>query len=176
MARSFKGTVKFSFDGILTNDSSTASDQHIINATNSFSNGTGANQAQRMWYDEGRALTASQAEDLDMFDLAAFDIGGGAGLDSLGQAHAITGVKMIYVKNLATSAGSLVVGNKNATTAWNAPFNASDTGAITLAPGAWFCITDPTALGFDVTDTDNHLLTFTDAGSTCSYDVAFIGI
>lgn len=175
MARALSGTVKVSMNFELQNGTSGATDTMAINNTNSFANGTGANQAQRA-YNATRTLAGSAAEDLDMFDLASFDIGGGAGNDALGLAHALTGVKMIYVKNHDTSAGALVVGNKNATTAWNAPFNASDTGAITLAPGASFCITDPSAAGFAVADTTNHLLTFTDAGSGCTYDVAFIGI
>ncbi|WP_375211326.1 calcium-binding protein, partial [Hyphococcus sp.] len=40
-------------------------------------------QAQREWTSIGRTLSASATEDLDMFDLAAFDIGGGAGNDAL---------------------------------------------------------------------------------------------
>ena len=175
MARSFTGIMKMSLEGTLSNGTSGATNIENLSVSESFSNGTGANQAQRMWVSEGRTLAGSAAEDLDMFDLAAFDIGGGAGNDGLGLSHAITAVKGLWIRNHSTSGGALVVGNKNASTAWNSIFNASDTGAITLPAGATFCYCDPSAAGAAVADTTNHLLTFTDAGSGCTFDVGFIG-
>jgi|TARA_R110000787_G_scaffold49997_1_gene119505 hypothetical protein len=175
MARSLKGLVEVKVSGKLTNDSSGAEDSFGEAIVNSFSSGTAANKAQRFWEDQ-RALTASQAEDIDVFDFGSIDIGAGAGLDTLGQALALTGIKALLVQNLSTSAGAVHVGNKNATTAWNSMFNADDTGQITLAPGASFLYVDPSAAGLAVADTSNHLLTFTDAGSGCTYKVTLLGI
>jgi hypothetical protein len=175
MARAFTGTIKMSLEGTLSNGTSGATNIENLAISEAFSNGTGASQAQRMWVSEGRTLSASATEDLDMFDLGTFDIGGGAGNDGLGLSHAITAVKGILVHNRATSGGALVIGNKNATTAWNSIFNASDTGAITLPAGATFCYCDPSAAGAAVADSSNHLLKFLDAGSGCTFDVGFIG-
>jgi len=176
MARTLSGSVKIAIDMLLTNGTSGASDTTTINRTATFANGTGANQAQREWTSIGRTLSAGANEDLDMFDLGTVDIGGGAGNDALGLAHAITGVKMLYVHNRSTSGGVLTVGNKNATTAFNTIFNASDVAAITLAPGATFLFINESAAGVAVADSSNHLLKFLDAGSGCTFDVSFIGI
>ena len=176
MARSLKATLTATMVGTLTNASTTAADNFTHTASATFGNGVGANAAQRYWSSTGRTLTAAQAEDIDMYDMGSIDVGAGAGLDSLGQALALTGIKGLYVKNHSDSAGALLVGNKNATTCWNTLFNGSDTAEIILAPGASFIFSDPTAAGLAVADTTNHLLTMTDAGSGCTYDVAFIGI
>jgi hypothetical protein len=167
------------FEGTATNSTSGATNTEVLTWVNTFANGTGADQAQRMWVSEGRTLSASATEDLDMFDLASFDIGGGAGKDGLGLAHAITGVKFWSVRNRSTSAGNLSIGNKAATTAWQSPFVGSgdaDAVAIVLVPGAWVTMCVPTAAGLAVADSSNHLFKFLDAGSGCTFDVAFIGI
>lgn len=176
MARSVKATVKSSVIGTLTNDSTSAKDDFSLSSSITFTNGTGANQVQRAWYDNGRTLSASATEDIDVYDLASIDIGAGAGLDSLGQAHALTGVKLLYVKNHSDSGGNLHVGGKGTTAAWNSPFNADDDALIVLVPGASITLTAPTAAGFAVADTTNHLLKMTDAGSGCTYDIAILGI
>ena len=111
-----------------------------------------------------------------MFDLASVDIGAGAGLDSLGQSTTFSGIKGILISVSSASAGGIIVGNKNATTAWQAPFNASDTGAVSLGVGGMFLLTNPTAAGVAVADTANHLLTITDDGSGSTYSIGFLGI
>jgi len=176
MARSFKGSATFTVTGTYANDSTSATDDFSFVVTNTFADGTGANQAQRWWISEGRTLTALQTEDIDIFDLASTDIGGGAGADSLGQTVTMTGVKGVFVRDRSTSGGSIAVGNKNATTAWQSPFNASDTGAVTIHEGGYFVLTAPTAAGIGVTDTSDHLLTITDGGSGSTYDIGFWGI
>jgi hypothetical protein len=178
MARSFRGTVTAKIEGTYANDSTTAVDQFAFVGTNTFTDGTAANKAQRWWISEGRTLGNGSAEDIDLFDLASTDIGAGAGLDSLGQGVSMTGIKAIMVTVAAGSSAGVIVGNKNATTAWEAAFNGTDTGAVNVGIGGIFLLTDPSASGILVADTTNHLLTITDdgSGSGSTYSIAFCGI
>ena len=179
--RSASGQVKVVFGGTIANlldASSTGTPSinltHTINQT--FTTGTTAGKADRVWLDKGRTLSQSATEDLDLYDLAAFDCGAGAGLDALGQAWTIADVLGILVYNQSTSVGSLIVGNKNATSAFAAMFNASDTGAIgPIKPGGIFMIYNPTDPSFAVADTTDHLLTFTESGvGAVTFDVGII--
>ena len=116
----------------------------------SYTNGTAANKAQRAWSSSVRSLTSGNNESLDLFDLGSVDIGAGAGLDALGQALAITGIKALLIENISTSAGNLVVGNESTGATWNSFFSGSDTATFTLAPGAFVLIADPSAAGMAV--------------------------
>ena len=175
MARSLKATVSAKIQGEYSNDSTSATDVFSFTATNSFTDGTAANKAQRWWLSEGRTLTAAQAEDIDMFDLASVDIGAGAGLDSLGQSTTFSGIKGILISVSSSSAGGIVVGNKNSAAAWASPFT-GDTDAVNIGVGGMFLLTNPTAAGVAVADTANHLLTITDDGSGSTYSIGFLGI
>ena len=176
MARSLKATIKASLIGTLTNDSTTAKDDIVLSATQSLTNGTGANQAQRFWYDTGRTLSASANDSIDVYDLGSLDIGAGAGLDSLGQSHALTGIKALYVKNHSDSGGNIRVGGDGTAAAWNSPFNGDDDALVDLPPGGVLLLVAPDASGWAVADTSNHLLKITDAGSGSTYDIGFVGI
>lgn len=177
MARSFRGTIRAIIEGTYSNDSTTAVDVFTLAATNTFTDGTAANKAQRWWMSEGRTLGNGATEDIDMFDLASVDIGAGAGLDSLGQGVSMTGIKGVLVSVSPASSTGIIVGNKNATTAWVSPFT-SDTDAINIGVGGIFLLTNPTAAGIAVADTSDHLLTITDdgGGSGSVYSIGFLGI
>lgn len=140
-----------------------------------FANGTGADQAQRFLGSKGRTLS-STSENIDLFDLASLNVGAGAGLDSLGQAFAITGIKLLYVANASTSAVDLLVGGLAAATAWNTLFNADDDAIITLHPGASMLVATPKAAGYAVADSTNHLLKIEASGGAATYDIAVLGI
>lgn len=176
MARSLTSTIKVQLTGEYTNDSTGAKDILNLNANNTLTNGTAANKAQRLWESTGRTLSASSSETIDLYDLASVDIGAGAGLDSLGQSFALTGIKAIYIRNHADSGGAIAIGNESTTATFNSPFEGSDTSAVTLEAGGIFLITDPSASGMAVADTSNHLLKITDAGSGSTYDICVIGI
>jgi hypothetical protein len=178
MARSFRGTVTAKIEGTYANDSTTAVDVFTFVGTNTFTDGSAINKAQRWWISEARTLSNGATEDIDMFDLASVNIGAGAGLDSLGQSVSMTGIKAIMVTVSSASSTGIIVGNKNATTAWNAGFNASDTGAVNVGVGGIFLLSNPSAAGIAVADTTNHLLKITDdgGGSGSIYSIAWLGI
>lgn len=130
-----------------------------------FTDGTTANKANRWWESTARALAQSATEDIDVFDLGSIDIGAGAGLTSLGQAWATVEIAGFAVENDTTSTGSLLIGGKGATTAWNAWINANDDAEVgPLTPGGVFMFFNPTDPAIAVADTTNHLLTMTESG------------
>ncbi len=175
MARSLTAIVSSVITGTYSNDSTGATDAINIVEKSSLSNGTAANKAQRTWESLGRTISTGSSENIDVFDLGSIDIGAGAGLDSLGQALAFTGIKALYVKNSDTSTGTLTVGAEGSAAAWNSLF-ASDTGGIDLVPGASILVQDPSALGLAVADSSNHLLKMADSSGGLTYDIVIIGI
>ena len=68
-----------------------------------LTDGTTVNTADRVWEDTARPILSAASENIDLYDLAAFDIGAGAGLDALGQALAFAEIVCILVENNATS-------------------------------------------------------------------------
>lgn len=175
MARSLTANMSATIAGTYSNDSTGAVDTINIVEKSALSNGTTANKAQRTWESLGRTISTGSSETLDVFDLGSIDIGAGAGLDSLGQALAFSGIKGLYIKNSETSTGTLTVGNESSAATWNA-FFASDTGSFALVPGASILIQDPSALGMAVNDSSNHLLKMADSSGGLTYDIVIIGI
>ncbi len=175
-----KATVKLTANYSLTKravteSGATPAQEFLFMATHGFTNGTGADQVQRLWSSKTRSLS-SASENLDLFDLASVDVGAGAGLDSLGQAFALTGIKALYVHNDAASAVDLLVGGVSATTAWNTLFNGDDDAKLTIHPGGTVIAITPKAVGYLVADTANHLLKIEAAGGAATYDIAILGI
>lgn len=133
--------------------------------------GTGADQADRSNQDVGRALTSGNNEDLDIYDLAGFDLA----TDPLRNPVTYTEVVAILVRNRSTSAGSLLVGGNGTAAAWNSIFAGSDTGKIELKPGGGFLIWAPTDPAYVVADTSNHLLRMEASGGNVTYDIHVLG-
>ena len=77
-----------------------------------LANGTSANQCDRVWSSTARALSTSATENIDLYDLAAFDIGGGAGKDATGQAFTNVELVALLIVNKSTSVGNLLVGGE----------------------------------------------------------------
>ncbi len=142
-----------------------------------LTDGTGANQADKYWESLGRTLAQSGTEDIDLYDFGTIDIGGGAGKDPGGQAYALAEICVLLVYNRTTSVGSLLVGGKSTTAAWNAPFNADDDATVgPIGPGGLLLLSDFNAAAFAVADTSNHLLKVAEAGNgAVTYDIHILG-
>ena len=140
----------------------------------SFTSGTTSSKADGIWADTGRTVTSGNAEDIDVYDLASFNIGAGAGLDAHGQARTHAEVCGIVVENRSTSAGTLLVGGKGTTAAWNSIFNGNDDAELTLPPGTVFALISTNDPAFAVADTSNHLLTMTASGGDVTYDAVLL--
>ena len=184
MPREFNGTINVGLSFLYTNTQQTAAqslgDPSVSVAETiaiTLANGTSIDEASRIWQTRDRTLASAADLAIDVFDGGALDIGAGSGLDQLGQAITLTGAKAIVVYNqVLASGGVLTVGNETSAAAWSTPFNGSDVAAVTIPQGGVFVLTAPTAAGFAITDTSDHLLNFNAAGGDCLFDFYLIGI
>lgn len=135
----------------------------------SLTAGTTANKADRIIQEVSRTL-ASGSEDLDMYDLAGFT----QTTDVLKNTVTFAEIVALLITNSSASIGNLVVGNKNATTAWIG-FLTGDTDSFFIKPGGAFFICAPTDPAMAVADTTSHLLTMTASGGSVTYSVYVLG-
>lgn len=144
------GTITFTKTPEITSPS-TQTIQSIINLAQTLvtlTDGTGLNKANLLYADT-RTLAGAATENLNMNTL----------LDPMGAAQTWLSVKFLAViLNTTTVGASLLVGGLSATTAWNSWLNANDDAEVTLGPGGSLILSNPSALGYAVTDVSNHLL------------------
>jgi len=134
-----------------------------------LTNGVGANQANTIWHDT-RTLLTTASESLDLYDI-------GGATTPLGTAIANAAIKFLYIRNKSsTSADVLTIGGEGTGAAWNTLFNGSDDNKITLRGGGYLILADPSATGYAVADSTNHLLKIENpGGNSVSYDIVVIG-
>jgi hypothetical protein len=161
----------FSIDGTVS-ASFTANDRRTvgINANanlpvnvqpaTSFTNGTGANQAQVL-YQASRTLSGSTD---------SVDINGATINDSYGTPIALTAVKALYIQNLSSS-NTITVGGASSNP-WTGLFNS--TGTFTLQPGDWIVVCTPTAAGWAASSTSKIIQVAGTSGQ--SYQIALLGL
>lgn len=81
------------------NDAKVASVRHpSLSYRATILDGCEVSQANRGWQSESRPLGSGASETLDLYDLGAVDIGGGAGLDGLGQSIVFEEIVAIAIK------------------------------------------------------------------------------
>ena len=132
--------------------------------SNSFTNGTGANQASARWSDTRSLLTATN-EDLDF-------AGGVTG--PLGAALTFTKIKMILIYALSTNTGAIAVTRPAAN---GVPFLTTASDGFTLMPGGLFVLTNPSDAGIAVTAATGDLINIANAtGATQSYQIIVLGV
>lgn len=176
MADSLTCNLRASIDAVFSNAiatdlTSTATVTPALSIALAFTDGTSASKCDKIWYDFNRALSGATSEDLDLYDLASFNIGAGAGKDPLGGTWATVEVVGMLIRNATTSTGNLTIGGKAATTAWNSVFNADDDAAFgPLPPGGFLCFGAYSDPAFAVADTTNHLLKIA-SSATLTYDI-----
>lgn len=130
--------------------------------------GAGAYVFDRVFSATSKTLADTTNEDVDLYDLGTYDLGNGAGRDSLGMSHANATIRYMLVRCLSSSTGSLIVNTSvaNGWTAW------LPSGTFTLTPGAIMEGYFPAGLA--VTDASNHLLRLTATGGDADYDLQFL--
>lgn len=174
MAASADGSVKVTLTGNLKNtltDGQSVTTSIGVSVNVPLTNGTSASQFNRGWQSLTRTLNSAATEDIDMYDLGSLDVGAGAGEDALGLTLTATAVVAICIENKATSAGTLLVGGKAATTAWNSPFNADDNAKLSIPPSGGVLLWATGGTAFAVADTTNHLLKLEASGGICNFSV-----
>ena len=164
-------TGKFKFQAQLTStgasDLSTLTD--VIDGTTLpnwiISSGTGANQADMLWYGQ-RTLAASTSEDLDL---------AGSLSDSFGTTLTFARVKAIVIYAASTNGALIQVGGAAANGFVN--WVASATDIINVRAGGTFAMIAPDATAYAVTAGTGDLLKIanTDGAASATYDIYIIG-
>lgn len=182
MARSLDGLkLVAQLAGVLQNDIDGVADAAGVSLGSKFTpataltSGTAANKADIFWADRDRTVTSGNTEDIDVYDLGSLDVGAGAGKDALGQAVTMAEIVAVLIECSAASAGTLLVGGKAASTAWNSLFNGDDDAVLVVKPGGAFLVFAPTDPAYAVADTSNHLLTMAASGGNVTYSITILG-
>lgn len=138
--------------------------EHALSAALSWTDGTGAGQADTVWSDK-RTLGDGANENLDL---------SGALSTAFGTTMALTAVKAIMIKAAAANTTNLTV-TAPAVNGVAGLFAALDDG-IVIKPGGVFLWADPSAAGVTVTAATADLLNVANgAGAAATYDVIVLG-
>lgn len=128
-------------------------------------NGTGANQADKM-YAATRTLALSTGEDLDL---------AGTLTDAFGAVVTFARIKAMIFRAAAANTNNVIVGNaaSNGFVSWCG----SATDKVTIRPGGTFALFAPDAVAYAVTAATADLLHVLNggAGTPVTYDVVIIG-
>lgn len=135
-----------------------------------LSNGNGANQANRWWQSQGRALGSGANETINLNTLAGLDIGAGAGNSPVGLAYANTRLVALFLFNWTSSAGKMVLGGQGTANAWLGPMNVN-TSTLSYGPGGVHFSFDPTAAAFPIGGASNNLLEVAASGGAITYSI-----
>lgn len=160
---SIKTSLAALFQNLL--DIGTAEYKPQVNWQFDFTDGAGANQAQKVFTDT-RTLTASSTEDLDL---------AGGLTDAFGNVLTLTEVKAIIIKAAAGNTNNVIVGGA-ASNQFVTPFGAG-AHTVTVRPGGMLMLVAPDATGYAVTAGTGDLLKIANsAGSTSvTYDILILG-
>lgn len=170
---SVKLTCKATIDNTML-DGQVASAAHDVTPINTkFTDGVGADQANRVWEDRDRVLSSGATESIDLYNMVGIDIGAGVGNDALGQALTIEEIVLIVITNKSTSAGSLEV-EPGASNALNALGSHTVANEGALKPGASLAKFFPGADGIDLSSTKKNVK-FTASGGACTFSIYILG-
>lgn len=162
----FSGRALLQLAAELTNplDLSTPTSNLTKSLQFTLSEGTGANQANRVWHDQ-RTLAASGTENLDL---------AGSLTDPFGVTITLAKLKAILVQAAAGNTNNVHVA-QHATT--GVPLFLAAGDGIRVKPGGLFFWIAPDAGGIAVTDTSADMFTVSNsgAGSSVTYDIVVIG-
>lgn len=130
-----------------------------------LSNGTGANQADKMFTDQ-RTLTASSTEDLDL---------AGTLTDSFGVAITFARIKLIMISAASANTNNVLVGGAASNGFLNWVSDATD--KVVVRPGGLLLLAAPDATAYAVTATTGDLLRIgnSSSGTSVTYDIVLIG-
>lgn len=132
-----------------------------------FTDGTSADQANRLWHDQ-RTLAASATEDLDL---------AGVLTDPFGAVITFARIKGLIVAAAAANTNNVIVGNGGGAVNTFAAWVGAAAHTVTVRPGGVLCLFAPDATAYTVTAGSGDLLRVgnSGAGSTVTYDVILIG-
>lgn len=132
--------------------------------TKALTNGTGVNQADKVWSDQ-RSIAASGNDDIDL---------AGTLEDAFGSTISFARIKTLIVKAADGNTNNVVIGGASSTfTTWTTGTSA----AVVLRPGGLFVlsVSDATAYAVTATSADTLRISNSGAGTAVVYDLCLIG-
>jgi hypothetical protein len=131
----------------------------------SLDDGSGTNQANRIFHDE-RTIAASSNDDLDL---------AGVLLDAFGTTLTFARIKAMFIKADIGNANNVVVGAAASNT-WVGPFGGA-THTVAARPGGMLTFISPDATGWPVTAGTGDQLRVANggAGSSVLYRIGLVG-
>jgi len=176
--RSATGNVKLNIAATIVNtfDSGAFSTATIGKAVLGLklTNGIDAEEINRAWESQGRALASGASETLDLYDLGSVDVGGGAGRDALGQLMTMREVVVLSIQHISGS-GRLEINSSigGAYATWVPVLTVANDGA--LKAGGVLLMLQPDADAFLITDGASHTVHIKANGGSVVYDIIVIG-
>lgn len=143
-------------------DLNTVLDSLKITASQEWTFGTGANQANLLWHDQ--RSTDDTGETINVYD-------GGSELNAFGEDLTMEAIKFLYIKNTHASLTLEVFGGASV----DIPILADTSDILEIPPGGvllWSC---PTAAGI-VTTTNKNLKLASKTSGTITFDIAMLGL
>lgn len=130
-----------------------------------FTDGTGINQADRLWTDT-RTLTASSSENLDL---------AGGLTDPYGATITFARIRLMLVRADGGNTNNVIVGGA-ASNPW-ATWAGGTAPTVTVPPGGCFVIAAPGTTGFTVTAATGDILKVLNsgAGTSVTYTIVLLG-
>ena len=175
MARSISEcTAKISFNIKLRNTltdltvASISGGGALLNAT--LANGTGEDMVNRMWQRIGVEILTGATADIDLYDFAGIDIGGGEGMDGLGQAMDLEEIVALVLIKTA-GAGQLEVMPTNPSNYWTCMPKLTVALGNALKTNGILLLYQPNHQAFDVYDATSHVIRLGANGGAVTYSM-----
>ena len=180
MASALTAKMRVQFLGQLTNQIGGGDDAKWAYSFKQFletTQGAGDDQADRVWGEVGRTVASGTPVEIDVYDFAGEDIGGGDGNDGFGQDITLAEVVgMLIINTTSSGGGNLLVGGEGSPACWTSPFNGSATAVAVVPPGGAMVLQSRyDGSGFAVADATNHLLQIASSSGTVTYTLVIIG-
>jgi len=177
MSESLTLSLNAQLSALLTNASALDSPQDYLFLPQliamSLANGTGAGQANQLFRSQ-RTLAGAAVDSVSVYNFAIN--GGAAGSDPLGQALALSRVKLLIVQNLSlTESNALQLFGDGTSAAWVSPVG-TNTDVVNVYGNSTFMLFDPGTAGYTVVSPTNHLLKIHNVGSgSVTYNLIVVG-
>ncbi len=166
MATTYSGGITFQLIGQLIKSLDIGTARLDVNYSKRYStaNGTGADQANMIWTDT-RTITASSNDDLDLY---------GGITNAFGDTMNFAAIKGIFLFANVLNVNDIKIGNSSAEIS-TMTGNIND--IFIVQPGGMWCVYNPSAGGYGVTNTTADILRVTNAagGTSVDYDIIILG-
>lgn len=164
MAVAVTSTIRVGFASTISDTKGLANAQGAIEETvlMNFASGVGANQADRVFSERDRAISANT--DIDL---------AGVLTDVFGGVITFARIKALYVKAADANSGNVIMGAAGATI-WFGPFGAN-THTLVIRPGQTVLLVAPDATAWPVGAGATDLLRFAPSAGTQTFSWAVLG-